>query len=115
MQKLCCLVLATQSRVDPVACPNCEPTQRFFAAHWRVNVLVVKILRNFFKIGVFMFLAAQIGDLFTGGGSNRDSLMGRTSNREKHLKKFSNFFVLSALATYPDNLNQSQKSCVLRK
>ena len=30
-----------------------------------------KILRIFFKIWVFMFLAAQISDLFTNGGSSR--------------------------------------------
>ena len=31
-----------------------------------------KILRIFFKIWVFMFLAAQIGDLFAGGGSSHE-------------------------------------------
>ena len=30
-----------------------------------------KILKIFFKIWVFMFLATQIGDLFVGGGSSR--------------------------------------------
>ena len=31
-----------------------------------------KILRIFFKIWVFMFLVAQIGDLFAGGGSSHE-------------------------------------------
>ena len=33
-----------------------------------------------------------------------DSLAGRTSNREKHIDKFFNIFVLSALATSPSEL-----------
>ena len=37
-------------------------------------------------------------------GSPRDSLTSRTSNREKHLDKFFKIFVLSVLATGPDNL-----------
>ena len=33
--------------------------------------------------------------------SPRDSLVGRTSNREKHLDKFFKIFVLSVLVTGP--------------
>ena len=37
-------------------------------------------------------------------GLPRDSLAGRTSNRKKHIDKFFNIFVLSALATGPSDL-----------
>ena len=37
-------------------------------------------------------------------GLPRDSLAGRTFNREKHIDKFFNIFVLSALATGPSDL-----------
>ena len=62
-----------------------------------------KILRIFFKIWVFMFLMAQMVDLFVGGGSSHEGyseifvayfvtpLMGRISNHEKHLENFSKF------------------------
>ena len=63
-----------------------------------------KILRIFFKIWVFMFLAAQYvvrGWKVQSRGvhrdfcsSPRDSLAGRLSSREKHLEKFSNFWFL---------------------
>ena len=42
IQKLCCPVLATQSRVEPVVCPSRESIQRFFATHWLVNASVTK-------------------------------------------------------------------------
>ena len=37
-------------------------------------------------------------------GLPHDSLTGRTSSREKQLEKFFKIFVLSVLATGPDNL-----------
>ena len=52
-KKQCCLLLATQSRVGPVACPSRMSTQIFFVAHWRVNAQSRKILRIFFKIWDF--------------------------------------------------------------
>ena len=52
-QKQCCPILATQSRVGPVACPSCKPTQRFFMAHSGSMPQSRKILRIFFKIWVF--------------------------------------------------------------
>ena len=65
-KKQCCPVLATQSRVSPVACPNHESTQRFFATHWRVNAPVAKILRIFFKIWVFNISCDSVWRLVRG-------------------------------------------------
>ena len=52
-------------------------------------------------------------------GLPRDSLMGRTSSREKHLNKFFKIFVLSVLAIDPWQLSRdltlSRKSHVLGK
>ena len=105
-QKHCYPVLATQSRVGLVAYPNCEPTQRFFVAYWRVNVPVTKILRIFFKILGLYVSRGSIWRLVHGWkvqlqgvhrdfrGSPRDFLTSRLSSGEKHLEKFSNFWFL---------------------
>ena len=46
--------LATWSRVNPIACP--QLTQKFFATHWRVKVLVTKILKaQIFEIFLSLF------------------------------------------------------------
>ena len=58
-----------------------------------------KILGIFLKFVFLMFLTAQFGDLFVGGGFSRegtqrfsrltrDSFAGRTSSRENHLEIF---------------------------
>ena len=55
IQKLCCPVLATQSLVEPVACPSRKSKIEIFrdslATHWRVNVSIAKktwnIVQNF--------------------------------------------------------------------
>ena len=58
-----------------------------------------KYLEYFSKFEFLMFLIAQSGDLFAGGGFShkgtqrflrltRDSFTGRTSSREKHLEIF---------------------------
>ena len=90
-----------------VACPSREPTQRFFTAHWQVNVPIakniLKILRIFFKIWVFNVSRDSIWRLVHGWRFQprrvhrdfcclpRDSLVGRTFSRKKHLEKFSKF------------------------
>ena len=55
VKKLFCPVLATQLRVDPVTCPSRK-----------------KYLEYFSKFEFLMFLVAQSGDLFAGGGSSRE-------------------------------------------
>ena len=54
IQKLCCPVLATQLRVESVACPSRESITKIFrdslVTHWRVNALIAKKdLEFFFK------------------------------------------------------------------
>ena len=75
-----------------------------------------KYLEYFSKFGILMFFAAQSGDLFAGGGSSRkgtqrfswlprDSFVGRTSNRKKHLENFSKILVSKSLTTYLGDLH----------
>ena len=80
-----CPVLATQSRVSQVASLSCV-----FAGHfWRLvrewKVQSQGLLRDF-------------------GGSVRDSLVGRPSNREKHLENFFKLLSLSVSAAWPGDL-----------
>ena len=71
-QKLCCPVLATWSRVSPVACPlSWAPLREYLRLIGGLEFQSWKILRKFFKIWVFRFLATQTGDLFAGESSNR--------------------------------------------
>ena len=76
-QKLFCPILATQSRVELVACPSRESITEIFcdslATHWRVNASVMKKdLEYFSKFWNFVLFAAQVGDLFAGGRSSRE-------------------------------------------
>ena len=50
--------------------PVASPLKYFSQLIGRLMSQSQKILRKFFKIWVFMFLAAQIGNLFTGEGSS---------------------------------------------
>ena len=110
LQKQCCPVLVTQSRVDPVACPSHEPTQRIFATHWRVNVPIVKNTQNIFQnLGFYVSYGANWrlvhGWRSSRGGTQRFSqLTLRLSRKQnfqsrKTLRKFFKIFVLSVLAT----------------
>ena len=71
--KLCGPVLATQSRVEPVACPSRESITEIFR-----DSLVGKCfspekdLEYFSKFWNFMLFAAQVGDLFVGGRSSHE-------------------------------------------
>ena len=115
-QKHCYPVLATQSRVGLVAYPSCEPTQRFFVAHWRVNVPVTKNTQNIFQNLGFNVSRDSVQrhvrewkvqsrrDSKKFCGLPCDSLVGRTSSRKKHLDKFFKIYVLSVLATGPSDL-----------
>ena len=94
-QKQCFPVLATQSRVSQVACHNRELAGQFWrlVCEWKVQ-----------SRGVYIDFR----------GSARDYLASKTSNREKHLAKFSNFcfevFLRVILATY-----LSHENCVFCK
>ena len=102
-KKQCCPVLATQSRVDPVACPSHESLQKIFATHWRVNVPVMKNTQNIFQnLGFYCFSQLSLATcsrlevlvatvLRDFHNLRHDFLAGRTSSRKKHLENFSNF------------------------
>ena len=89
-----------------------------------------KRLRIFFKNLGFLLLATPAGDLFAGGRSSRkryteifaaqrNSLVSRTSNREKHLENFSKVFFQVfrrlALATYTRLDSAAKIACVSQK
>ena len=83
-QKLCCPVLATQSRVIQVACYSCELACCFWRLVRELRVQSQRVHRDFHD-------------------SARDSLAGRPSNREKYLEKFfkllTSFCFVAYLAT----------------
>ena len=124
-----CLVLATRLRVDPVACPSCEPTQKFFVTHWWVNVPITKNTYNIFQnLSFYCFsrlslvtcswvevpIARVLKDF---RNLPRDSFTGRISTRKKHLENFFQIFFSKVFSGLPwrlaRDLTQSQKTCVL--
>ena len=71
--------MATQSQVSQVACHSRELTGKFWPLVHEWKVQSQRVHRDF-------------------RGSAHDSLVSETSNREKHLAKFSNFLAWSVLA-----------------
>ena len=72
-QKQYCPVLATWSRVSPVACLQSRaPFREYSRLIGGSKSQSRKILRKFFKIWVFRFLTTHTGDLLVGGSSNRE-------------------------------------------
>ena len=70
IQKLCCLVLATQSRVEPVASPY-KDFSRFTSDPLAGKCFNrKKDLEYFSNIWFFMLFVAQVGDLIAGGRSS---------------------------------------------
>ena len=106
-QKLFCPVLATQSRVEPIACPDRESITEIFcdslATHWWVNASVAKKTWYNFQIldfhafrGLGWWLVHEWKVQSRGvhkdfRGSVRDSLASGTSSHEKHLENFAKF------------------------
>ena len=102
-----CPVLATQSRVEPVTCPDRESITEIFcdslATHWWVNASVVKktwyIFQNldfhaFRGSGWWLVREWKVqswGVHKDFHGSVRDSLTSGTSSHEKHLENFPKF------------------------
>ena len=72
LQKQCCHVLATQSRVAQVACFNRMLACQFWRLVWEWRVQLRGVHRDF-------------------RGSARNSLAGRPSSCKKHLENFSQF------------------------
>ena len=85
LQKQCCPVLATQSRVIQVACYSCELACWFWqlVREWKVQ---------------------SWGEHKDFHGLAHDSLASRPSSREKHLEKFFTILTLSVLAACPGDL-----------
>ena len=122
--------LATWSRVNPIACP--QLTQKFFATHWRVKVLVTKKVRNFFQnFGFLKFSQLGLATCLWGEapvarlyrsfrGSLRDLLAGVPSSHKKHLENFSKILSLRCLVAWLGDLFATWFShekcvfCVLR-
>ena len=116
-KKQCCLVLATWSRVNPVACPQ----SRAHTVSFRDSLASQcpshkKYLENFSKSGFLGFswlnvvTCSQVEVQSQKSyrkfcDSTHNSLAGGTSSCEKHLEKFFKIFVLSVLVTCPGDLN----------
>ena len=94
VQKQCCPILATQSRVIQVACYSRELAGRFWwlVSKWKVQSQGVH--RDFH-------------------GSARNSLASETSSCEKHLANFFKSFGLKCFGVCPGDLSQSRKMRVL--
>ena len=71
-QKLYCLVLATQSPVEPVAVHHRDFSRLTGDSLEGKCFNRKKDLEYFSKIWNFMFFAAQVGDLCAGGRSSRE-------------------------------------------
>ena len=91
-QKLCCPVLATQSRAIQIACYNRELAGWFWRLVRKWKVQSRGVHRDF-------------------RGSARDSLAGRPSSREKHLEIFFTILTLSVLVACPGDLLATCFSC----
>ena len=91
-----CPILATQSRVSPVACHSRELASQFWRLVHEWKVQSHGLHKNF-------------------RGSTRDSLAGRSSSREKHLENFFKILCLGVLAAWPGDSLQSRKTRVWQK
>ena len=117
-KKLYCPVLATQSRVEPVACPNCESIIKIFRDSLAVKCFSLeKDLEYFSKFLDFhafcnsgwrlvcRWKVQSRGVHRDFRSSVRDSFASGTSSHEKHLKKIFENFLSSVLVAGPGDLH----------
>ena len=118
IQKLCCHVLATQSRVEPVTCPNRESITEIFCDSLAGKCFSrKKDLEYFSKILEFHAFRGSGWRLVREWkvqsrgvhrdfrGLVRDSLASGTSNREKHLEIFFKSCLSSVLVAGPGDFH----------
>ena len=84
-QKIFCLILATQLRVEPVACPSRESIKEIFQ-----NLDFHAFRGSGWRLGREWKVQSR-GVHRAFRGSVRDSLTSGTSSREKHLENFPKF------------------------
>ena len=93
-KNLFCPILATQSRVSPVACHSRELASLFWRLVREWKVQSHGLHKNF-------------------RGSAHDSLVGIPSSREKHLENFFKILSLSVLAAWPSDSRNAIFICVI--
>ena len=114
-QKLFCPVLATQSRVEPIACPSCKSITEIFHDSL-VTPWWVKDLEYFSKIGFSCFSRLRLATCSRvegpiARGTQRFSQLSSRLSREwnfqsrKTLGNFFQSFLFSVLAAGPGDLH----------